>query len=87
MGGGLQHGGIVRIPSLRMLAEAGPEAVIPLSQMDGMGGVTVVNLFRESELAAVTASALARGSQIMVNEVLAGVQGNRAIRRMMQRST
>lgn len=34
----LQHGGIVTKPTLAMVGEAGPEAVIPLNQMAGMGG-------------------------------------------------
>jgi hypothetical protein len=34
----LQHGGIVTKPTLAMVGEAGPEAVIPLSQAGGMGG-------------------------------------------------
>jgi phage-related minor tail protein len=37
---GLQHGGIVTRPTMALLGEAGPEAVVPLSQLGG-GGVTV----------------------------------------------
>ena len=36
----LQHGGIVRSPTLAMVGEAGPEAVIPLGK-GGAGGLTV----------------------------------------------
>jgi ElaB/YqjD/DUF883 family membrane-anchored ribosome-binding protein len=34
-------GGIVRQPTLAFIGEAGPEAVIPLSRMGGMGGITI----------------------------------------------
>lgn len=39
----LAEGGIVTAPTLAMIGEAGPEAVVPLSKMDryGAGGVTV----------------------------------------------
>jgi hypothetical protein len=37
----LAEGGIVTGPTLAMVGEKGPEAVIPLSKMGGMGGVTV----------------------------------------------
>lgn len=35
-------GGIVNSPTIAMIGEAGPEAVIPLSKMNGMGGNTFV---------------------------------------------
>jgi hypothetical protein len=37
----LAEGGIVNSPTLAMIGEAGPEAVIPLSKMDSMGGNNV----------------------------------------------
>jgi hypothetical protein len=37
----LAQGGIVTGPTLAMIGEAGPEAVIPLSKMGGMGGNTI----------------------------------------------
>jgi hypothetical protein len=37
----LANGGIVTGPTLAMIGEAGPEAVIPLSKMDSMGGNNV----------------------------------------------
>ena len=37
----LAEGGIVNSPTLAMIGEAGPEAVIPLSKMGGMGGNTI----------------------------------------------
>ena len=37
----LANGGIVTSPTLAMIGEAGAEAVIPLSKMDGMGGMNV----------------------------------------------
>lgn len=38
----LASGGIVRRPTLAMIGEAGPEAVVPLSRGRGVGGVTVI---------------------------------------------
>lgn len=40
----LAEGGIVTSPTLAMIGEAGPEAVIPLSKMGGMGGGITVNV-------------------------------------------
>ena len=40
----LAEGGIVTGPTLAMIGEAGPEAVIPLSKMGGMGGGITVNV-------------------------------------------
>ena len=40
----LAQGGIVTGPTLAMIGEAGPEAVIPLSKMGGMGGGITVNV-------------------------------------------
>jgi len=37
----LAEGGIVTGPTLAMIGEAGPEAVVPLNKMGAMGGVTV----------------------------------------------
>jgi hypothetical protein len=37
----LADGGIVTGPTLAMIGEAGPEAVIPLSRMNGMGNITI----------------------------------------------
>lgn len=37
-------GGVVTSPQVRMVGEAGPEAIIPLSQMGGMGGGVTVNV-------------------------------------------
>jgi len=39
---GFQHGGIVTKPTLAMLGERGPEAVVPLNKMGGAGGITVI---------------------------------------------
>lgn len=38
----LAAGGIVTSPTLALIGEAGPEAVVPLSKMDSMGGPTFV---------------------------------------------
>jgi len=40
----LAEGGIIKSPMIRLLGEAGPEAVIPLSKMGDMGGGTTINL-------------------------------------------
>jgi hypothetical protein len=37
----LAAGGIVTSPTLSLIGEAGPEAVIPLGQMGSMGGTTI----------------------------------------------
>lgn len=47
---GLQSGGIVTKPSLHILGEKGPEAVIPLSETGGLLGQTIENNFYISEL-------------------------------------
>lgn len=38
---GMANGGVVTSPTIAMIGEAGPEAVIPLGQMGSMGGATV----------------------------------------------
>ncbi|KKK86831.1 hypothetical protein LCGC14_2759320, partial [marine sediment metagenome] len=35
---GLQEGGIVRRPTIARIGEAGPEAVVPLNRLGGLGG-------------------------------------------------
>jgi phage-related protein len=40
----LAKGGIVTSPTLALIGEAGPEAVVPLGKMDGMGSGKTVNL-------------------------------------------
>jgi hypothetical protein len=37
----MAEGGIVTSPTLALIGEAGPEAVVPLSKMGQMGGVTI----------------------------------------------
>jgi phage-related minor tail protein len=37
----LANGGIVNSPTLAMIGEAGPEAVVPLGRGGGMGNITV----------------------------------------------
>ena len=37
----LAKGGIVTKPTLALIGEAGPEAVVPLSKGRGMGGITI----------------------------------------------
>jgi hypothetical protein len=40
----LAEGGIVTSPTLAMIGERGPEAVVPLSKMGGIGGGVTVNV-------------------------------------------
>ena len=40
----LAEGGIVKSPTLAMIGERGPEAVVPLNQMGNMGGGITVNV-------------------------------------------
>jgi len=40
----LAEGGIVKNPTLAMIGERGPEAVVPLNQMGAMGGGVTVNV-------------------------------------------
>ena len=40
----LAQGGIVTGPTLAVVGEAGPEAVIPLDRMGGMAGTTIINV-------------------------------------------
>lgn len=40
----LANGGIVNKPTLSLIGEAGPEAVIPLSKMGNLGGGTTVHI-------------------------------------------
>jgi hypothetical protein len=44
----MAKGGIVNRPTLAMIGEAGPEAVVPLNKYMGMGGVTIVNQIQGS---------------------------------------
>jgi phage-related minor tail protein len=38
----LAAGGVVSRPTMALIGERGPEAVIPLNQMSGMGGQTTI---------------------------------------------
>ncbi len=38
---GLHHGGIVTQPTMAMVGEAGPEAIVPLNEAGAMGGITI----------------------------------------------
>ena len=40
----MQHGGIVTEPTLALIGEAGPEAVVPLDRAGGGFGETIVNV-------------------------------------------
>lgn len=40
-GGGMAEGGIVRSPTVSLIGERGPEAVIPLNKLSNMGGVNL----------------------------------------------
>lgn len=64
---GYASGGIVTQPQLAMVGEAGPEAIIPLSQMGGMGSSVVVNVgnYMGDE---ISKRALVRDIQRILNE-------------------
>jgi phage-related protein len=60
----LARGGIVSRPTLALIGEAGPEAVVPLSRGRGMGDTIIVHLHqplgRPSEIARVVGAAVTR---------------------------
>lgn len=61
-------GGIVTSPQIRLVGESGPEAIVPLSQMGGMGGSTIninVGNYMGDEL---SKRALVRDLQRIMNE-------------------
>lgn len=89
-----QRGGLVTRPSFALLGEAGPEAVIPLNRAGqalgaiggtGMGGVTVINLMKEEELAAIVSQEIGRGREVVVVDVLENIRSNKTLRRGLQR--
>lgn len=54
-------GGIVTSPTLGVVGEAGPEAIIPLNQLGNMGGNTSVTIYLDSKvLASKTAPAMVK---------------------------
>jgi gas vesicle protein len=61
----LAEGGIVNRPTLAMIGEAGPEAVVPLSKMGGMGGGSIVinvagSVIQEKDLAITVRDSIAQ---------------------------
>ena len=59
------QGGIVNSPTLAMIGEAGPEAVIPLSKMSGMNGMNIVvnvsgSVIQEHDLAVTVRDQIAQ---------------------------
>jgi hypothetical protein len=61
---GFQFGGIVTRPTLAMVGEAGPEAIIPLRRERGFGGNIIINLsgtfYTEEEVAEKWANHIAK---------------------------
>jgi len=61
---GFQFGGIVTRPTLAMVGEAGPEAIIPLRRGGGFGGDIIINLsgtfYTEEEMAEKFANQIAK---------------------------
>lgn len=85
-----QYGGIVQKPTLAMIGEAGPEAVVPLDRLGRggggrEGGVTVINLSNRDELSVIMAQEMAKGREVIVNDVISGLRGNSPIRRGLRR--
>ena len=90
-------GGIVtKDNTLAMLHK--DEMVIPLQRgarstdtetpgKPGSSGVTVINVFKEDDFQNAMSMAVARGSRVVVNDIIAGMAGNRAIRRSIQRTS
>ena len=65
------EGGIVTGPTLGLVGEAGPEAIIPLSQLGGMGGGLTINLngdfYTSTEVAEEFGNELARIIKNQIN--------------------
>jgi len=82
----LQHGGVVSKPTLSLVGEAGPEAVVPLDEVGALGGgTTVINVFKEEDLTAIVARETAKNRRVVVNDVMASMRGNGPMRRAVQR--
>jgi hypothetical protein len=61
----LAEGGIVNRPTLAMIGEAGPEAVVPLSKMGGMGSGSIIinvagSVIQEKDLAITVRDSIAQ---------------------------
>ena len=77
----LQHGGIVRKPTLGIIGEAGPEAVIPLDRLNEFGGsqeVVIINAVGNPE--DFIAQGIARNPDVILNPVLRSGRLNGATR-------
>jgi ABC-type multidrug transport system fused ATPase/permease subunit len=59
-----QHGGIVTRPTLGLVAEAGPEAIIPLNRLGGMGGGAILNIYLQGDFYTTEEIAEKFGNQI-----------------------
>jgi len=55
------------------------------SATPAQANVTVISLTRSEDLQALVASSIARGSQVVIHDVMKSLAGNRAIRRQIQR--
>ena len=78
----MAHGGIVRRPTLALVGESGPEAVVPLSRGGGgLGGSVVVNVaFPENGLIFLdNANSQRRLAQIITRLVRAELRGQREL--------
>ena len=81
---GMQKGGLVTKPTAALLHPG--ERVLPADQAGGgTGGVTVINLSDPEKLAAIVAQETSKGREVVLNDVIQGMRGNRAIRRGIQR--
>lgn len=62
-------GGIVTSPQVRMVGEAGPEAIVPLDQMKGMGGtsITVSGLVDEYKFRSIIKEEIEKSNRRLFN--------------------
>lgn len=68
---GLQAGGIVTSPGIFQVAEHGPEAVIPLDQLGGIGGPVTINLVVDGRvISSVVLETLRRDQQLTLRSLI-----------------
>ncbi len=81
----LAEGGIVRKPTLAIVGESGPEAVVPLDRINELGGgggnVTIINTVGNPE--DFVALGIARNPNVIMNSILRDGRMNGAARRFI----
>lgn len=81
---GFQKGGLVMKPTAALL-HPGERVIPPGGAGGGMGGVTVINISDPNQLSGIVAAEVSKGREVVVNDVVQGMRGNRSIRRGIQR--